>query len=334
MIRDDEIKDLRANQRFLVQELKRRKIDVEVFNWEYQILQARYRGKVELFLNLDSSVMPLPAFIVFGDKGLTKEVLSAQKISVPRGKKFWNGDKVKALEYGNTLGFPCVVKPCRGKEGHSVYMPCDTIVELDAAIEAIVDRSGWDGYIIEELAAGKIIRLFVTKFGDMAALQCEPAFVIGDGIHAIAELADIETKRREALGNCLRPVVIDEFVEWYLDKQELNSSSILAKDQKIYLRANSNIATGGFCEDISDKIHESLIEIGYSVLRACPGVPYCSVDIALSDPSIQQFPDSYSVISVNPVPAVGAYMAPGAGKGRDVAKMIVDVVFPDTRLAA
>lgn len=111
----------------------------------------------------------------------------------------------------------------------------------------------------------------------------------------------------------------------------LKLDSIPKVNEKVYLRANSNIATGGTCEDFTDKVHPSVIKICKKVLETFPGLPYAGIDFLCSDISKKQTKNSYIILEVNSIPGIKMHMYPSIGTSRNISKYIVDLMFPETK---
>ena len=87
---------------------------------------------------------------------------------------------------------------------------------------------------------------------------------------------------------------------------------------------------GGICEDYTDRVHPSVIEIGLEVLKAFPGLPYVGIDFMTNSIEKKQTDDSYRIIEINTVPGIHMHFRPAIGKSRNIAKYIVDMIYPET----
>ena len=173
--------------------------------------------------------------------------------------------------------------------------------------------------------------MFVTKNGDYAVLLRDPAHIYGDGINTIEYLIKKENyERMNPRTNALCEILVDEELLKYLSKKGLSLQSIPANGEKVYLRPNSNVAMGGICEDYTDRVHPSVIEIGLNVLKAFPGLPYVGIDFMTNSITEMQTDDSYRIIEINTVPGVHMHFRPAIGKSQNIAKYIVDMIYPET----
>jgi cyanophycin synthetase len=338
MIESKELQNLRANQRFLAIELMSRGIDVSVFDWTNEVLEARCEGRHELFLDIDNSNMPYAASMISGSKPLTKNLLKRAGISVPVGQHFAISDKdaIKAFVL-NFLTFPVVIKPSVGNQGLGVHTGLESLEEISYALQCIEETHGKIEVLVEEQFHAAEYRIFITRAGDCAILHRDPAHVIGDGIHTIQELAVSESERRlNPRVNCLCEIKLDYEAERYLRKQGLTVQSIPSHGEKIYVRGSSNVMMGGVPEDYTDRVHPSAVSLAWKALLAIPGLPYAGIDFMSTDITTVQTSSSYRILEINSVPGIGIHMSPGRGKPRNVAAMLVDLIFPESikRMAA
>ena len=326
-----ELDQLRANQYFLVQELQRRSVRVTALDLENELIEAALGSHVEHLLNIDSSLMNYPASVITGDKRIAKKLLQRAGISVPQGGAFAAGEREKARALALELGFPLVLKPAFGVQGQDVYTHIEYLSELEEIAEALLNRRGDIPLILEEQFEAKEYRIFITQNRDYAVIHRDPAHVIGDGSLTIGELIAAENVRRTSpRTNCLCPIQIDELAVNFLRKQGKDLTYVPASAEKVYLRGNSNAKTGGMCEDATDCVDPSVIDIAARCLAVFPRMPYAGIDLMTADASRLQDADSYRVIEINSLPGIGMHLAPGKGKPRNVAKFIVDLIFPET----
>ena len=124
---------------------------------------------------------------------------------------------------------------------------------------------------------------------------------------------------------------------WFVTKKNLIEQKIKAdylptKNGKTYLRKESNISTGGDSIDVTDLVHLELKKIAIDTVKAIPGLAYAVVDL-MTNKDISEKPtkNSYIVIELNASPGIDIHHFPFKGKPRDVAKGIIDILFPETK---
>jgi len=269
-------------------------------------------------LDRDSSITPYSVSIICGDKYITKKILERNGISVPTGEKFLPNEWELSILYAKKIGFPVVVKPVFGSHGDNIYMDVENEIELKEIIKNVYVDSLKTAFIIEKQFDGKEYRVFLTKEGNYAVLHREPTHVIGDGIHTILELIEIQNEKRKERTNCLCPIAVDEITEMYMKKNNISMEDIPNENEKVYLRHNSNVAKGGLCIDYTEKIHSSVIENCKKILKTFSGLSYVGIDYMSKDITSNQTPDMYNIVEVNTVPG-------------NVAKYMEDMIFPETK---
>ena len=324
--------DLHSNQKIFIYEMLKRGIKVQILDEEKEIIKTSYKGHDELIIDRDSSIMPYSVSVLAGDKGFTKKNLIANGITVPIGETFLAKDIEYIKKAFEVLDCPVVVKPVFGSHGFDVYTNLKTGDEVEEAARKIIRNCGEERkLLIEEYFKASEYRVFVTKRGDYAVLLRDPAHVYGDGVNTIKYLIEDENYRRmNPRTNALCEILVDEELIKYLDNQGLYLESIPKQGEKVYLRPNSNVATGGICEDYTDRVHPSVINICMKVLDAFPGLPYVGVDFMTNSIEEEQNDFSYRIIEINTVPGIHMHFRPAIGKSQNIAKYIVDMIYPET----
>ncbi|MDE5888484.1 MAG: hypothetical protein K2H20_00520, partial [Bacilli bacterium] len=292
-----------------------------------------YNGHDELIYDRDSSITPYSVSVLAGDKGITKEILSRNGISVPTGAVFSANYKSDILRAFEVLGGAVVLKPVFGSHGYDVYTDLRTKDEVIEALAKIVRAKGERAkVVIEEYFKAQEYRVFVTKNRDYAVLLRDPAHVYGDGVRTIRELIDSENySRMHPRTNALCEILVDDEMLKFMRKNGIGMNDVPAMDEKVYLRPNSNVAMGGICEDYTELVHPSVIDIGMKVLDAFPGMPYVGIDYMTNTITEEQNDDSYRIIEINTVPGVHMHLRPGIGKSQNIAKYMVDLIYPETK---
>lgn len=325
-------KDLHSNQKIFIYEMLKRGINVEIIDAEREIIKTSFNGHDELICDRDSSIMPYNVSILAGDKGFTKSNLMANGISVPIGVTFLANDFEYIKKAFKVLNCPVVIKPVFGSHGFDVYTNLKTEKDVINAVNSIIAHRGdLTKIIIEEYFEAQEFRVFVTKNGNYAVLLRDPAHIYGDGVNTIEYLIKKENyERMNPRTNALCEILVDEELLKYLSKKGLSLKSIPKNGEKVYLRPNSNVAMGGICEDYTDKVHPSVIEIGLNVLKAFPGLPYVGIDFMTNTITKMQTDESYRIIEINTVPGIHMHFRPALGKSQNIAKYIVDMIYPET----
>lgn len=260
------------------------------------------------------------------DKLLTKELLSMHCIPVAGGMRVEN--KSGAIIDAKGIGYPVVLKPQFGNQGKGVMPNIKTEEELINAYELLV--KDYKEIIIEKYISGRDYRVCCI-YGDIVAVSERiPPYIIGDGISSIKKLInDIneDPRRGEGHEKELTKIKIDEILIKYLEQKKYSLNTIVSSGQKLKLKGNANLSTGGFAIDCTDSICEENIEICKRAASAI-GLDICGIDLICEDIS-KSLNQGGAVIEVNAAPGIRMHHNPYIGEKRNVAGHIVDKLFED-----
>lgn len=322
--------------KLLGEEAVKRNISVKHLNPhqdDASFLELNYKKHREFIVGQRISKTSLGAYWILENKELTKYFLRKNKIGIAEGVAFRKEEKPQIFNCCKKIGFPVVAKPIFGSHGKAVFVGIKNKKMLDMAIANILKDN--DHILIEKEFKGKEYRFTASREKVLAVMYREPANVVGDGIHTIKELIKIKNKdsrRGDGYEKVLCKIKIDKTVRQNLAEQNLKLNSMLSKDQKIYLRKNSNLSTGGDSIDLTDATHPELKKIAVKAINAIPGLAYGGVDL-MSNIDISKKPkkNNYIILEINSSPGISMHYDPIEGKTRDVAKDIIDILFPETK---
>ena len=100
--------------------------------------------------------------------------------------------------------------------------------------------------------------------------------------------------------------------------------SIPALDERVFLRENSNISTGGDSIDYTDQISDIYKRIAVDAAKSV-GATICGVDMMI--PSLDDAQIEYGIIELNFNPAIHIHAFPYEGKERPIGEMLLDLLF-------
>jgi cyanophycin synthetase len=168
------------------------------------------------------------------DKSFTNHMLRTVGVPVPDGRVVTSPND--AWEAAQEIGLPVVIKPADGNQGKGVSVNLYTEAEIGAAYT--IARTYRSDVLVERYIEGDDYRLLVVNGELVAAARRDPALVVGDGQHTIAQLvAKVnEDPRRPGHSGTLTRIVIDEATQLVLQQQELTSESVPAAGQIVKLR--------------------------------------------------------------------------------------------------
>lgn len=291
------------------------------------ILQLGYgknQKRIEATLTENASCVSVD---IACNKELTKSILNEYGIPVPEGKVFRN--EQEALEYCEKIGYPVVVKPNYGSHGKGVSINLKNPQEVLEAFKIV--REYEDTVLVEKYVKGSYYRVLVVGDEVVAASHRISAHVTGDGASTLRELIKRENSnpmRGEGHEKPLTKINIDKVVEQYLKKRNLTLEYTPNDGEIVYLRENDNLSTGGVAIDVTDEIHEQnrkLIALAARII----GLDVAGVDISAVDISRPLTETGGAIIEINAAPGIRMHHYPYRGSSRNVAKAIVDMLFPE-----
>lgn len=307
----------------ICQEAKKRGIPILRIgpNSMFQLGYGKYSKLMEATLDSDTSAI---AVDIAQDKILTKKILEINCLPVASGMKAES--KIEAIEGANDIGYPVVLKPQFGNQGRGVIPNIKNEKELSAAYD-ILDRDYKD-IILEKHINGRDYRVCCV-FGDIAAVSERLApFIMGDGVSSIKELIkslNEDSRRGEGHEKELTKIKIDDTLLNRLEQKHYSLKSVLPVKEKLNLRDNANLSTGGYAIDCTDLICKENIEI---CRRAADiiGLDICGIDILCEDIS-KPLNNGGAIIEINAAPGIRMHHNPYIGAKRNVASKIIDKLF-------
>ncbi len=261
------------------------------------------------------------------NKQLTKFLLSEHQIPVPYGRVVYS--EISALMAANQIGKPVVIKPFDGNQGKGVHLCLRTDDEIRAAFQDATRFS--NGIIVEKYVKGRDFRILVVGNRVCAVSERLPAGVTGDGRHTVSELVDLinlDPNRGEQHQKPLTRITLDNIAVNLLKKHGLKPESVPEEGRVVPLRENGNISTGGTAIDKTELIHPENAEIAVQAAGAI-GIDIAGIDIVTDDISKSILDTGGAVVEVNTAPGIRMHLFPSEGTPRNVAKDIVDLLFPD-----
>lgn len=259
------------------------------------------------------------------DKLLTKQLLEIQNIPIAEGKKVCN--ILDLLREAEIIGYPVVLKPQYGNKGKGVMLNIKNEKDLVKSYTSLLKST--KDIIIEKYILGNDYRVCVVDYKVVGASLRRAPFVIGNGVNNLKSLIDILNKdslRGEDHEKPLTTIKFDEELNNCLSKQNISLDYIPKKGEKIILRENANLSTGGIAIDCTDDICDENIEYCVRAAKAV-GLDICGIDICTEDISIPINEQGGIVMEVNAAPGIRMHSFPFMGQKRDVGKAIVDMLY-------
>ncbi len=268
------------------------------------------------------------AMNITSSKTKTKEYLNNVGVPVPKGKNYMKHANEEIItDVSRSLIFPVVLKPASGKMGKGVIANIKTAEELKTSLLHVREYLGFKGVIVEEYIPGEEYRIYVIDGKIIAAMNRLPANITGDGERSIRKLIIEKNKQRKQIPSVrARPIKIDAEVTRNIEAYEYTIDSIPAIGEKLLLRKNSNISSGGDPVDVTDLLNEQVKDVAVKAAKAVPGLVETGVDLIVDNRD-----NSGKVIELNTKVGLGGHLFPLEGKARDIPKAIIDYYFPNSK---
>ncbi len=312
-----------ATTQIIIAEILRRKLPLEIIDAGNNLISVTYNNKeFVIHEGTISDANSLIAFWISNDKWMTRQFLRRKGISHAKGVLLERGYASGLLD---TVQLPAVVKPVNTDHGIAVSTNIKNRQGLISAIENAFKYAG--KVIVEEFFPGQEYRFLVIDYKVRAIARREPANVTGDGKLTIRQLVD---KKNTGRGNDYRhpllKITIDEEVIRHLNALSLSSETILKKGEKVYLRRNSNLSTGGDSIDVTDDMPGFYKDVAVKAAQAA-GLKIAGIDIIIKDPAAAPSPENYIVVELNAPAMLSMHNFPYTGKNRHVEKYVLDSIL-------
>ena len=226
------------------------------------------------------------------------------------------------------IGLPVVVKPQDGNQGRGVATNLTTREQVLAAYEAARKESGrcWSSSSLP----GNDYRVLVVGGKLVAAARREPAQVVGDGVHTVAELVEmVNTRPPPRRGPCHRAEQDPpgRHLAGRAGRAGLTPAVDPAGRQRVLIRRNANLSTGGTAIDVTDLVHP---EVAARCDRAAQvvGLDIAGVDVVAAEISRPLEEQGGVIVEVNAAPGCGCTWSLRPACRVPSAKPIVDTIFP------
>jgi cyanophycin synthetase len=260
------------------------------------------------------------------DKEITRALLRSVGVPVPYGRAVASAEDAWAA--AEEVGLPVVVKPQYGNQGRGVATNLSTRQQVLDAYAAARKESGY--ILVETYLPGDDFRLLVIGGRLVAASQREPAQVIGDGRSTVKELAAVantDPRRSDGHATALSFIPLDAVSLQVLADQGLTPEGVPSAGQKVLIRRNGNLSTGGTATDVTDRVHPAVAARAIDAARVV-GLDVAGVDVVAVDIGKPLEEQNGGVVEVNAGPGLRMHLEPSAGQPRPVGEAIVDSLFP------
>ena len=314
----------------LVAEAERRDIPISRLN-EQSLLRLGWGRRQKILRASITGDTSLIAVETAGDKHLAKTLLAAAGVPTPRGVVVRTAEE--AVAEAAKIRRPVVTKPLDGNHGRGVNVGLTGAEQVTWGFEQA--RLHGRRVIVEEQFQGRDYRILVINGAVVAVAERVPAQVVGDGRQSIAALIDqLNADPRRGAGHeaVMTRVVIDEALRQRVAAEGLTLDSIPEAGRVVRLRDTANLSTGGSAIDRTDVIHP----VNKMIARraaAVVGLDIAGIDFLAPDITRAVTDTGGGIVEINAAPGFRMHLEPSEGKARNVAKPVLDMLFPERRPA-
>ena len=294
---------------------------------EGSLVQFGWGSKQKRIQAAETSGTSAIAEAIAQDKDLTKMLLQAAGVPVPEGHVVRDADE--AWEIAQQIGLPVVIKPRDGNQGKGVAVNIETREQLNQAFDVACTISRH--VIVEQYIPGHDFRMLVIGNQLIAAARRDPPSVIGDGQHTIAQLVEtvnLDPLRGDGHATALTKIRLDEIALVTLSNQGLTALSIPEHGQRIILRNNANLSTGGSATDVTDEVHPELAARMVTAAQMV-GLDIAGVDLVAENVIKPMEEQRAGIVEINAAPGLRMHLSPSFGKARPVGEAIISTMFAD-----
>lgn len=316
---------LGPSTRSIVEAARRREIPVRRLN-DGSLVRLGIGAKQRRILAAETDGTSAIAESIAQDKELTRCLLAEAGIPVAQGKPVVSADE--AWQVARELGLPVVVKPQYGNQGRGVSVGLTTEEEVHQAYAtAAVDGAA---VVVECCLQGDDFRLLVVGGNLVAVARRCPPVVVGDGATTVRGLVarlNADPRRCPDHAGSLSPVSLDTVTMALLAEQGLTADTVPESGQRVLLRRNANLSTGGTAEDVTDQVHPEIARLAVEAAQIV-GLDIAGIDLMATRIDQPLADQQGGVVEVNACPGLRMHLEPTAGQARDVGAAIVDMLFP------
>ena len=217
-------------------------------------------------------------------------------------------------------GFPMVLKPLDGMQGKGISLNIKNMKEAITAFRRAqtINRT----VLAERYIPGHDVRIMILNGKATHAVSRRIPTVIGDGIHSITELMEIENKTnplRIVASYSHNPFVESDFQKSILAMRGLTHDYIPAKREVIELHNAPNIKRGGHCLNVMDQIHPANLRLAEET-AALFDMEFAGIDLVSPDCTKPYWENDGIVVEVNSMP----HLRPICAVDQENYKQVVD----------
>jgi len=296
---------------------------------DQSLVQLGHGARQRRIWTAETDRTPAIAESISRDKQLTKRLIAAAGVPVPRGRVV--DTAAEAWEAAERIGGPFVLKPLDGNHGRGVFLNLTTREEVEQAYPFAADEGrSSDLVVVEEYVKGVEHRLLVVGGKVRACAQGEYVYVTGDGSTTVAGLIDSQINSNDprrgssdAMPN--KTVKVDSVVLTELAQQGLGPDAVPDRGRRVLVKRS-----GTHGPDVLARVHPEIAAAAVRAARAV-GLDVAGIDLVAQDISQPLHGQGAKVCEVNAGPQLLIHSNPSTGPGVPVGEVIVDELFASGR---
>ena len=301
---------------YIYKELKKRGVKVEILDERYGLMRYYYKRKWHTLVSCVTEDMPAISRFICEKKSVAEHYAREIGMPVPASQRYEDIDKaVQFIQSQDKI----VVKPISGSGGKGITIGVSSKTELKKAL-ARARKVSKAKPVLQQMVAGKDVRILIINGKFEAAVRRVPASVKGDGKSDVATLISKENNRPgRSKGKRGRLKVINfDAAKAYLKRR---LSRVPKKGEIVPVVGMGNTSMGGHGEDFTEQLPAKIYRKAEKFAQALK-LPICGIDIMLDDDT-----GEYYFIEANASPGFGPHHHPRYGKSRRVVEPFVDMLL-------
>lgn len=320
---------MQPRERVFWEEGQRRGVSIfgyRLFKGAALFMCASYKGKTIVYDTLPRPGVSTSAALEWmDDKNMCHKMFREHGIPMAKGGEAFLYSTARSLFH--TLHAPVVVKPSRGSRSRHTTMHIENEDEFKKAFKKAKQISPW--VMIEEELSGFVYRATVIGGKVIGVLRREPALVMGDGIHTVRQLVELENKDPKRHGPVFH--MIQLYTEEHtkeLARMGMNFNTVPREGERVLLSQKASRGLGGGATDVTDEIHPEIRAVCEKVARVLDD-PLVGIDFITSDIT-QPFASTprAGIIECNSAPFIDLHLFPLVGKERNTPGALWELIFP------
>lgn len=262
------------------------------------------------------------------NKDLTNRLIRTAGLPVPQSIQV-KGEE-EAVVAARAIGYPVVLKPLDGNHGRGVGVNLRDEAAVRAHYPLARAETHTGTVLVETFLPGKTYRVLVVGGRAIAATEEVPAQVVGDGSHTLRQLVkftNADPRRGRGSENLLVRISLDEAAINLAQQQGYGPNDIPPAGQRVQLVRTAHISLGGISIDRTNELHPYNALIAEQAAQVI-GLSVAGIDLIAPDIARSVRETGGGICEVNAGPGLGLHAEPVEGKPRDVARPVIELLFP------